>query len=140
MNFLKYMLITFFFFSNATAWMNIQRAPALTTTDRIVSFLIRMWTNTVDLVNGVGYSVIVYSTTETIVFFTLVITCFLAYKYLWRGRHDTQKTTVQVISTMHVNNSNRERKRGDDGRLPQIVTNVIKCPDLSEKAWMANRG
>ncbi|CAF0755650.1 unnamed protein product [Brachionus calyciflorus] len=69
------------------------------------------------------------------------VTCLIAYKYLWRGRQDTQKTTVQVISSMHVNNPNRERKRGDDGRLPQIITSVIKSPDvfrkgMDSKAWM----
>ncbi|CAF1079374.1 unnamed protein product [Brachionus calyciflorus] len=114
--------------------MSFRNDHVQSTNDRIISYLIRTWTNTIDLINGVGYSVIVYSTTETIVFLSFIDTYLIALKYQWRGRLDTQKTIVQVISsTMHVNNPNRQRKRGDDGRLPQIITSLIKSPVVFRK-------
>ncbi|RNA08394.1 hypothetical protein BpHYR1_001026 [Brachionus plicatilis] len=69
MNFLKFTVLFIIFFMRVNAWMNFHKKeefvsdPSLT--DRIISFLIRIWTNTIQQVNGVGCSVIVYTTTDT---------------------------------------------------------------------------
>ena len=144
MNFLNLLFFSFFLFKHANAWMNIhifRQEPEPSTTDRVVSYLIRMWTNSIQLINGVGYSVILYTTSETIILITFIIVSYLIYKYLRKGRHDTEKTTVHVVSTMHVSNTNDNKVCSSENRTSTVVSKIIKCPDVYKKvmdgkSWM----